>query len=746
MRQIFLLTLLLSSFAFAAPLQMQVLNGAPRVWSRSDFAVSGVPEAKNPFDPDEITVDATFTAPDGKSVTLPAFWFQDYARELKNGKELLTPVGNPGWRVRWAPLTTGAHRWKLIVVQGGQTLSGEGTISVGAKPENARGFARVEPKEKRYFQTDDGAPLPLSGENVCWFHERGTFDYDDWFAGYSSAAMNYTRLWMHSDLGIEFFSNERTNYNQQRAWKLDYILNLANQSGIYAMLCLDYHGVFQDKPDMWGGNDWWPKHPYNQTTGGPCATQNDWFTNAEAEKLYRKRLRYLIGRYSSFPSLFSWQFFNEINNVYDKLKPADVAAWHDRQAQWLKAHDPYKHLVTTSFGSDGDQPEMWKLPSLDYANYHWYANWGGKYTSVLQMTNGVAQDFRARYGKPVVIAEFGTDGRGGTQNRAADPFKRGLVQAIWGGIFSGTAGSVSPWWWEQNHAENNYELWGVLNQFLDGTNFGSAAWKPLEASGPKMSEELGDAIPGAAPFDIQINTSGGWGGKPKGIFAVHSPADAGTASLNPYIHGNSKKDLIASFVLQAHLAANAKLTIHVNSVSNDAILAVKANGKEIFRRALPNKDGKYETNHEYDEDIEVPLPAGDANGNANAQTDIEIFNPGGDWIYVDWVKLSGALPSRAPQPNGVPLDAWAQSDGKMALVYCVDPRFNWPRGSAAPSEKLSSAVATLRGLPDGNYSVQWFSTRQIEPLNVTKTQSQNGTVKLVVPPFETDIAAKIYKP
>lgn len=740
MRQLFVLTLLLSSLApaavQAAPLQMQLLNGVPRVWNRSEFSVSGLPLAKNPFDPDEITVDASFTAPDGKIVTLPAFWFQDYARELKDNKELLSPVGAPGWRVRWTPLATGLHRWKLVVIQGGQTLTGEGTIQVGTKAENARGFARIEPQQKRYFQTDDGTPLPLSGENVCWHHERGTFDYDDWFGGYSGAGMNYTRLWMwNNSFGVEFLTNERTNYNQERAWRLDYVLNLAGQSGIYAMLCLDYHGVFNVEPDMWGGNNWWPKHPYNKANGGPCATQNDWFTNAEAEKLYRKRLRYLIGRYASFPNLLSWQFFNEINNVYQYLKPADVVAWHDRQAQWLKARDPYKHLITTSFGSAGDDAAMWKLPSLDYANYHWYGNWGGPYNSVLQMTSGVAQDFRTRYNKPVIIAEFGTDGAGGDKNRAADPHKRGLVQAIWGGVFSGTAGATAPWWWEQNHAENNYEIWGALNQFLEGTDFGTASWKPLDASGPKMSEELGDAIPGAAPFEVKINTAANWGGKNKGIFAVRSATETGIAVPNAYLHGNSKKDLINPFVLQAHLGDAAKLTIHVNSVSNDAILAVKANGKEIFRRALPNKDGKWETNNEYNEDIEVALPAG--------KSDIEIFNPGGDWIYLDWVKLSGALPSRAPQKEGAPLDVWALSDGKTALLYCVDPRFNWPRGRDATAQKLFGAVATMRGLPDGNYTAQWFNTRNAQSLGVTKIQSKNGIMKLSVPAFETDIAAKM---
>ena len=34
------------------------LHAEHRVWQRSEFSLSGVPDAKNPFDPDEIAVTA----------------------------------------------------------------------------------------------------------------------------------------------------------------------------------------------------------------------------------------------------------------------------------------------------------------------------------------------------------------------------------------------------------------------------------------------------------------------------------------------------------------------------------------------------------------------------------------------------------------------------------------------------------------------------------------------------------------
>ena len=79
-----------------------------------------------------------------------------------------------------------------------------------------------------------------------------------------SAGENYARIWMCPwEFGIEATANSRTNYRLRPAWQLDYVLQLAEQRGIYLLLCLDYHGMFATQPDSWGGNNYWPQNPYN---------------------------------------------------------------------------------------------------------------------------------------------------------------------------------------------------------------------------------------------------------------------------------------------------------------------------------------------------------------------------------------------------------------------------------------------------------------------------------------------------
>ena len=129
-----------------------------------------------------------------------------------------------------------------------------------------------------------------------------------------------------------------------------------------------------------------------------------------------------------------------------------------------------------------------------------------------------------------------------------------------------------------------------------------------------------------------------WGGTPRGALTINAAGDGGNSSLNGFVHGKDKPDLQRPFRVLAQVGEGAKLVLHLNSVANDPILRVRQNGRELLQRELPNKDGGWERNKEYDEDIVIPLQAGRA--------DIEVDNVGADWLFLDWARLEGALPTQ----------------------------------------------------------------------------------------------------
>jgi hypothetical protein len=459
------------------PLALHFSTTKPEVYERVEIAVTGVPVAGNPFDPDSVALDMDVETPSGNHLRVPGFFYREYERALEGRRENLAPQGDGGWRIRWLPLEAGKHALRVTATLAGQAMA-QATraieVAAGARP----GLVRVEPEGKRYFRMDNGTPLFLNGLCSCWHGNRGTYDYDDWLQAYEKAGINYIRIWMWPQaFGIEWDRGDRLQYRLDNAWRLDRVLAEAERRGIYIMLCLDYHGMFEVKPDYWGGNNFWPRHPYNAANGGPCQRQNDFFTNDSAMKLYEKRLRYLVARWSAFPNLFAWEFFNEIDNEYAYLKHADVVAWHANMGRRLRALDPCQHLISSSFTGGSERPDLYGLTEMDFAQYHSYNE---KHPA--RMMAAKTSGFFDRYHKPFFVSEYGTDWKGWKPDN--DPHLRALHQAIWSGAFTGAAGTGMTWWWESIHSANLYRHWSALAAFLKGTGIGRAGLQParLEAS------------------------------------------------------------------------------------------------------------------------------------------------------------------------------------------------------------------------------------------------------------------------
>ena len=113
-RRLLVDVLAVSALAMAMPLcpsaeaqPVLVPLSGPQLGQRLEFSITNVPAASNPFDPDVIRLDATFVLPSGGTRVVPAFWYQAYQRALVGGYEQDTPVGNPGWRLRFPLLTAG---------------------------------------------------------------------------------------------------------------------------------------------------------------------------------------------------------------------------------------------------------------------------------------------------------------------------------------------------------------------------------------------------------------------------------------------------------------------------------------------------------------------------------------------------------------------------------------------------------------------------------------------------------------
>jgi hypothetical protein len=712
----------------------------PQLWQRAEFHVDNAPVATNCFDPDLIRLDATFTPPSGRAVTVPAFWYQDYSRAVTNGAEAVSPAGPPQWRIRFTPTEPGDYMLSLSIqtndVSAGSPITTHFHVPV-ARPSGQYGYVRVGP-DKRYFETTDGQPLRLVGENVCWAENQVKSDYDTWFGGMKNAGENYARLWMAPWFaGLEHMPGRLNNYDLQSACQLDYVFDLADRNGIYVLLCFDHHGMFQMNNKNWGGsNNFWKTNAYNQINGGPCEKPNDFFTNATAKTIYEKRLRYLIGRYGYSPRLLAWQFFNEIDNVFNTtLTGDDVVAWHREMGQWLHAHDPYGHLVTTSLTGGSERPEIWSLPEMDFSMYHSYNESApGKGAAAL------GRSFVKDYGKPVMIGEFGVDSH--SWNIASDPYLRGFRQAIWSGALGGSVGTAMSWWWQNIDQDDVYPLYAALSGILRDAGWQKGEWTPVDfVSAGAPPTDLARAIPNGEPFNAQPTLNSAWRMQQKlsGKLALADSlaADQASQSLMTYLLGRHDAEFQHPYRITAFFGEKAKLVLHVKTVHSDAELIVRVDGTEVLHTNYIRVAGDTSTYRDINQDFTVNFPAG--------KRVIEIANDNGaDWILIDSLKFESVLPAEFAGGWHFAPEAVGLRSEKKAALYVYSPWVIFPAGAHRYNPPLMTGQSLrLTNWPAGKFNAQWFDPCTGKAVGTTEGTTENAILTLPIPPFRDDLAAVV---
>lgn len=203
-------------------------------------------------------------------------------------------------------------------------------------------------------------------------------------------------------------------------------------------------------------------------------------TNEKAKELFADHVRTVVTRvntvtgkpYSEDPAIFSWQICNEPRCFSsDPVVKEAFADWIWNTAALIKSLDP-NHMVSSGneglMGCEMDLALFEKIhacPDIDYVNIHiWPYNWGWvkentlseKLEEALRKTDEYIDthaEIAARYGKPMVIEEFGFP-RDGFQFKAWTPttardayyahlFGRVVESSLTGGILAG----ANFWGW-----------------------------------------------------------------------------------------------------------------------------------------------------------------------------------------------------------------------------------------------------------------------------------------------------------
>ena len=427
----------------------------------------------NPFDPDQIRIDATFVGPGGTEATVPAFYYQDFVRRLEGGAEVLTPVGAGAWKVRFAPVALGPHSYFLTVVRGNGDEAERlvtGRRSFTCVESRKRGFVRVCADDPLYFEHEDGGWFYPIGHNVHSpsdpspraaaiqsaigaepLPDRGTFAYDELFRKMADNGENFAEVWMSAWwLAIEWLKDWKGydglgRYNLENAWKLDYLLGLAERHDLYLHLVIDNHG----KCSTWCDAEW-HDNPCNERNGGFLASPEDYFRSPAARELHRKRLRYIVARWAYSTRIAGFELWSEIDLVGDSWdfhdkepRAAPKVAWHTEMADYLARIDPWRHPVTTHFSTDYRRIKSYlaALSGLRYLTCDAYKLRDRPIVDVILKT---AETLNA-YAKPGFVTEYGGKPFG---EQSIPGLRADLHAGLWATYMTHTAGAPLLWWFQ----------------------------------------------------------------------------------------------------------------------------------------------------------------------------------------------------------------------------------------------------------------------------------------------------------
>lgn len=248
-------------------------------------------------------------------------------------------------------------------------------------------------------------------------------------------------------------------YYEKSAQRLDELLKLAEERGIYIMLAHDYHGIFKSYIDRWASNAEWRTNPYNKANGGPCETPTDFFTSAEAKQYYKNRLRYMVARWGYSPNLAVWEFWNEIDNAMDwqNIPPEAIASWHDEMSTYLRDIDPYEHIVSTSV-ANRMIPVLWKVENIDFSQHHPYGPTETIYKNILE--------YESAFNKSHVIGEYAISWKPPGQDVPVELYEGAMHNGLWRGMFSPTPIMPMTWWWEWHLHKNEYFHFKMAEAFV----------------------------------------------------------------------------------------------------------------------------------------------------------------------------------------------------------------------------------------------------------------------------------------
>lgn len=676
----------------------------------------------NVFDPDEVNVTVVLVKPSGEKEYLPAFCRKNNRRR------------GSVWEARFTPVRPGGYEYFFSVRSERVNERSERiTFEVGSGPGD--GFLRKSADNNNYLVFDSGRSFYGIGYNVPWVDGSDPRLFREHFSRMSENGINLSRVWM-CDWSFPLEWDQLGHYDSYEADKLDEVVEIAAEKGIYMFLCLDNYGSLMEGRGRWDEARW-RDNPYNADRGGPCEEPRDFFTDPEARRFYRNRLRYIIARWGYSPNIIAFELWNEYNAP---LK------WTEEMAAFIKEIDISGRFVTTSLGypSDGcfDSSLIWSSDEMDLVTMHDYGT--GEIPDLVSMIIMKGRNKSEKYSKPYILSEFGINC--GEDDVHYDPGGKGLAlhNSLWASLLSGSFGSAMNWWHDTYiDSKGLYRRYNALEGFTSEVDFSAGKMRFLKTS---QLFKRKTTAQGDRDTDVVFHLDDDWGDLSVNEFVVEANGDlSGLGRPVKYLHGFQNEEIRSEHVYRVNYPEDGKFIIRVGEVSQDAFLHVFIDEDNVLSKHFPAgpgegpwKDSEYIRKYDlyrsvYDKDLVLDVPEGESS--------ITLINTGDDWMTIDSVRLVNYLDDNIANARVSGLII-----GEDVVLWIQNRESNWKNVYKNRTlEPIKNSYFHVYDLEDGEYDLYWWDTFNGWRVRMERNESKNGKMTVQVPEFKRDMALQMRK-
>ncbi|SDM43684.1 Por secretion system C-terminal sorting domain-containing protein [Catalinimonas alkaloidigena] len=684
------------------------------VFGRAEATFSLSTSYTNPYDPDEVQVDALISTPSGATLTMPCFYHVPTTFNATGDGWNAPDVNAATWQLRFTPMEVGAYSVTIQVTEASGLAGTSAPVTLDATDEGAApGFVRLDATNPQFMRFDNGVPYYPVGLNVSWNSGNLAGFYHDYLDHFAPGEITWMRYWLagFARQAIEWGPNHWSNvyaglgrYSPEASVLLDSVLNLCAEKGIYLQLVLQHHGQVSTNV-----NPNWDENPYNSANGGYLSNPADFFTNADAIAQTKKLYRYIVARWGYSPNILSWELFNEVE--YTDGTDAAIDAWHNTMSTYLHDLDPHGHLVSTSTGQDNStMPLLQDNAALDQVQYHIYAS------NVEQVIYNQGRSFIEEFDKPVLCGEFGTN-NDYTGTNHPDRWGDHVRKTQWIGAMSENPSLF--WYWDYVDRADWYGLFAPLSSYWQGEDVVMHTGGQAQQFGFTQAANATTTltlVPGNANWD---------GYNDPNPFVIDVQADGSTnplAGFSSYLQGSWRADRNREVQIQITLQDTSTLQLVVAEVSASGSKIIDVyDGNNLLTSWTMTAGGTY------------ALP-----GLTAGTHTFRLYNRGEDWINLASLRFTNVAINQAR--------AYGYQGPEHAYGYVTDQSYGeW--ADPATVAPLAGVKIRLAGMtPFQDYVGDFYDPKTGQAMGSAPVALVEGStdLELALPPFVKDVAFKVH--